>query len=81
MVAVDPYEKAEKTEIKTKRADGTIYQMVPFCLGPNEDYVSRLIVMIRLVKQLGLEKSVEKAFKAVKELEDKIGPLNKKLNV
>ena len=55
--------------------------MVPFRLGTNEDYVSHLIAMIRLVEQLGLEKSVEVAFKAVKELGDKIGPLNKKLNV
>ena len=55
--------------------------MVPFRLGTNKDYVSHLIAMIRLVEQLGLEKSVEVAFKAVKELEDKIGPLNKKLNM
>ncbi len=55
--------------------------MVPFCSGTNEDYVSHLIAMIRLVEQKDLEKSVEVAFKAVKELEDKIGPLQKKLNV
>ena len=66
MVAVDPYEKAEKTEIKTKLADGTNYEMVPFRLGTNEDYRCHLIVMIRLVEQLGLEKSVEVAFQALK---------------
>ncbi len=81
VVAVDPYEKAEKTKIKTKLADGTNYQMVPFRSGTNEDYVSHLIAMIHLLQQLGLEKSVEVAFKAVEELEDKIGPLNKKLNM
>ncbi len=37
--------------------------------------------MIRLVEQKDLEKSVEGAFAAVKELEDKIGPLQKKLNM
>ena len=81
MAEVDPYEKAEKTKIKTKLADGTDYRMVPFCLGTNEDYVSHLIAMIRLVEQLDLEKSVEVAFQALKEVEDKIGPLNKKINM
>jgi hypothetical protein len=37
MAEVDPYEKAEKTKIKTKLADGTDYRMVPFCSGTNED--------------------------------------------
>ena len=78
---VDPYEKAEKTKIKTKLADGTDYRMVPFRSGTNEDYVSHLIAMIRLVEQLDLEKSVEVAFQALKEVEDKIGPLNKKINM
>jgi hypothetical protein len=81
VVAVDPYEKAEKTKIKTRLADGTNYQMAPFRSGTNKDYVSHLIAMIRLVEQLDLEKSVEAAFEAVKKLEDKIGLLNKKLNI
>jgi hypothetical protein len=81
VVEVDPYEKAEKTKIKTRLADGTNYQMVPFRLGTNEDYVSHLIAMIRLVEQLDLEKSIEAAFAALKEVEDKIGPLNKKINM
>ncbi len=42
MAAVDPYEKAEKTEIKTRLPDVTNYQMVPFRLGTNEDYVIAL---------------------------------------
>ncbi len=81
VVAVDPYEKAEKIKIKTRLPDGPNYQMVPFCLGTNEDYVNHLIAMIRLVEQKDLEKSVEVAFAAVKEVEDKIGPLHKKLNM
>ena len=81
MVAVDPYEKAEKTKIKTRLADGTNYQMAPFRSGTNKDYVSHLIAMIRLVEQLDLEKSVEVAFEALKEVEDKIEPLNKKINM
>jgi hypothetical protein len=81
VTAVDPYEKAEKTEIKTRLPDGTNYQMVPFCSGTNKDYVNHLIVMIHLVEQKDLEKSVEVAFEAVKEVEDKIGPLQKKLNM
>ena len=81
MVEVDPYEKAEKTEIKTKLADGTNYQMVPFRSGTNKDYVSHLIAITRLVEQLDLEKSIEAAFAALKEVEDKIGPLNKKINM
>ena len=81
MAAVDPYEKAEKTKIKTRLPDGTNYQMVPFCSGTNEDYVHHHIAMICLVEQKDFEKSVEEAFTAVKELEDKIGPLHKKLNM
>jgi hypothetical protein len=53
---VDPYKKAEKTEIKTRLADGTDYRMVPFRSGTNKDYVSHLIAMIRLMEQLDLEK-------------------------
>ena len=67
---VDPYEKAEKTKIKTKLADGMDYRMVPFRLGTNEDYVSHLIAMICLVEQLDLEKSGEVAFEALREVED-----------
>ena len=55
--------------------------MVPFHSGTNEDYVSHLIAMIRLVEQKARENLVEVAFEAVKELEDKIGPLQKKLNM
>ncbi len=40
-----------------------------------------LITIIRLVEQKDFENSVERAFAAVKELQDKIGPLNKKLNM
>ena len=70
MVEVDPFEKAEKTEIKTRLAGGTNYQMVPFRSGTNEDYVSHLIAMICLVEQLDLEKSGEVAFEALREVED-----------
>ncbi len=55
--------------------------MVPFRSGTNEDYVNHLIAMIRLVEQKDFEKTVEEAFAAVKEIEDKIGALNKKLNM
>jgi hypothetical protein len=55
--------------------------MAPFHLGTNKDYVCHIITMISLVEQLGLEKSVEEAHQALKEVEDKIGPLNKKINV
>ncbi len=78
---VDPYEKAEKTEIKTKLANGTDYRIVPFRSGTNKDYVNHLIAMLRFLEQLGLEKSVEVAFQALKEVEDKIRPLNKKINM
>ncbi len=55
--------------------------MVPFRLGTNEEYVNHIIVMIRLVEQKDFKNSVEKAFAAVSELEEKIGPLHKKLNM
>ncbi len=55
--------------------------MVPFRSGTNEDYVNHLIAMIPLVEQKDFKKSVEGAFAAVKELEDKIRPLQKKLNM
>ncbi len=58
---VDPYKKPEKTEIKTKLADGTDYRMAPFRSRTNKDYVCHIIAMIRLVEQLGLEKSIEEA--------------------
>ena len=81
MAAVDPYKKAEKTKIKTRLPDDTNYQMVPFRSGINKEYVNHIIMMIPLVEQKDFENSVEKAFTAVKELEDKIGPLHKKLNM
>ena len=58
VAAVDPYEKAEKTEIKTRLPDGTNYQMVPFGSRTNEDYINHLIAMIRLVEQKDLEKLI-----------------------
>ena len=51
MAAVDPYEKQEKTKIKTKLPDGMNYQMVPFCSGTIEDYINHLIAIICLVEQ------------------------------
>ena len=81
VAAVDPYKKAEKTEIKTRLPDGTNYQMVPFCSETNKEYMNHIITMIRLVEQKDFENSVEKAFAAVLELEEKVGPLHKKLNM
>ena len=81
MAVVDPYKKAEKTEIKTRLPDGTNYQMVPFCSETNKEYMNHIITMIRLVEQKDFENSVEKAFAAVLELEEKVGPLHKKLNM
>ncbi len=81
MAPVDPYEKQEKTEIKTKPPDGTNYQMVPFRAGSNKDYVNHIIAMIRLIEKKDLENSVEKVFAAASEIEMKVGPLYKKLNV
>ncbi len=78
---VDPYKKQEKTEIKTKLPDGTNYQMVPFRVGSNKDYVNHIITMIRLIEQKDLENSVEKVFVAASEIEEKVGPLYKKLNM
>jgi hypothetical protein len=37
VAAVDPYEKQEKTKIKTRLPGGTNYQMVPFRSGTNEE--------------------------------------------
>ena len=67
---VDPYEKQEKTEIKTKLPDGTNYQMVPFPTGSNKDYVNHIIAMIRLIEQKDFENSVEKVFVAASEIEE-----------
>jgi hypothetical protein len=78
---VDLYQKPENTEIKPRLPDGTNYQMVPFRLGTNEDYVNHIIAMIRLVEQKDFENSVEKAFAAVSELKEKVGPLHKKLKM
>jgi hypothetical protein len=62
VASVDPYEKQEKTEIKTRLPDGTSYQMVPFRSGTNEDYLNHIIAMTCLVEQKDLKNSVEKAF-------------------
>jgi hypothetical protein len=78
---VDPYEKTKKTESKTKLSNGTDYRMAPFRAGTNDDYICHIIAMIRLVEQLGLEKLVEEAHKVFKEVEGKLGPLNKKINM
>jgi hypothetical protein len=74
-------QKQEKTKIKTKLPDGTNYQMVPFRTGSNEDYVNHIIALIRLVEQKDLENSVEKVFVAASKIEEKVGPLYKKLNM
>ena len=37
--------------------------------------------MIRLIQQKDLENSVEKVFVAASDIEDKVGPLYKKLNM
>ena len=58
VAAVDPYEKQEKTKIKTRIPDGTNYQMVPFRSGTNEDYTNHVIAMIRLFEQKDLNNSV-----------------------
>ncbi len=81
VASVDPYEKQEKTKIKTKLPDGTNYQMVPFRAGTNEDYVYHIIAMIHLVEQKDLENSVEKVFVTASNIEEKVGPLYKKLNM
>jgi hypothetical protein len=70
---VDPYEKQEKTEIKTKLPDRTNYQMVPFRSGSNKDYVNHIIAMIHLVEQKDFENSVEKVFVAAFKIEEKVG--------
>ena len=74
-------EKQEKTEIKTRLPDGTNYQMVPFRLGTNKDYINYVIAMIRLVEQKDLKNSVEKAFVTVSKIEEKVGPIHKKINM
>jgi hypothetical protein len=81
VAAVDPCEKQEKTEIRTRLPDGTNYQMVPFPLGTNKEYVNHIIAMICLIEQKDFENSVEKAFTTVSELNEKVGPLHKKLNM
>ncbi len=78
---VDPNKRQEKTKIKTKLPGGTNYQMVPFRVGSNEDYVNHIIAMICLIKQKDLENFVEKVFMAASEIEERVGPLYKKLNV
>ena len=68
---VDPYEKQEKTKIKVKIPDGTNYQ----------NCVNHIIAMIQLIQQKDLENSVEKVFVAASDIEEKVGPLYKKLNM
>ncbi len=55
--------------------------MVPFCLGTNKEYMNHIIAIIRLVEQKDFENSVGNAFTALLELEKKVGPLHKKLNM
>ena len=81
VAAVDPYEKQEKTEIKTRLPDGKTYQMVPFRLGTNEEYINHVIAMIRLAEQKDLKNSIEKAFVTVSEIKEKVGPIHKKINM
>ncbi len=78
---VDLYKKPKKTKIKMRLPDGKNYQMVPFHSGTNKDYVNHIIAMICIVEQKDFENSVEKAFAAVSGLEEKVGPLHKKLNM
>jgi hypothetical protein len=78
---VDPYEKQEKTKIKTKLPDGTNYQMVPFRARSNKDYVNHIIPMMRLIEQKDFENSVEKVFAAALEIEEKVRSFYKNLNM
>ena len=81
VAAVDPYKKQEKTKIKTRPPDGMNYQMVPFRSGTNKEYINQVIPMIRLIEQKDLKNSVEKAFVTVSEIEEKVGPIHKKINL
>ncbi len=78
---MDPYKKQEKTKIKTRPPDGMNYQMVPFRSGTNKEYINQVIPMIRLIEQKDLKNSVEKAFVTVSEIEEKVGPIHKKINM
>jgi hypothetical protein len=78
---VDPYEKQEKTKIKVKLLDGTYYQITPFRAGSNKDYVNHINAMILLIQQKDLENSMEKVFLAASDIDEKIRPLRKKLNM
>ncbi len=79
---VDPYYgKREMTKIKVKLPDGTNYQMVPFRVGINEDYVNHIITLMQLIQQKELKSTVEKACEVVLDNRDKLGPLYKKLNM
>ena len=55
--------------------------MIPFRAGSNEDYTNHIIAMIRLIKQKDFKNFVEKVFVAASEIEEKVGPLFKKLNM
>ncbi len=81
MAPVDPYKKQEKTKIKVKLPEGTNYQMAPFHAGSNEDYDNHIIAMIWLIQKNDLKNSVEKVFVAASDIEEKVGPLYKKLNM
>ncbi len=81
VAAVDPYEKQEKTKIKTRLPDGTNYQMVPFCSRTNKEYINHVITIIRLVEQKDLPNSVKRAFMTVSEIKEKVGPIHKKINL
>jgi hypothetical protein len=82
VATVNPYKKQEKTKIKTRLPDGTHYQMVPFHSGTNKEYINHVIAMIcLLVEQKDLKNSMEKAFVTVSEIKEKVGPINKKINL
>jgi hypothetical protein len=81
---MDPNKKQGKTEnkVKVKLPDRTNYQMVLFQAGTNEDYITHIITMKRLLEQKKIEDEVEKAFGVVTVImDDKLGPLYKKLNM
>jgi hypothetical protein len=55
--------------------DGTNFQMAAFGFGNNEEYLSHVIAVLRIIKQKGMEMDVRKAFQALVEIRREMKPL------
>jgi hypothetical protein len=71
----DLHKKQDTEQIKVKILDGTNFQMAAFGYGNNKEYLTHVIVVLRIIEQKGMETDSRKAFQALVEVRREMKPL------